>query len=204
MAYIVVDLEFNQAFDFEHGAKTILNPNLRFEVIQIGMVKLDKNFELIGQSNILVRPQIYTRIHPYVAKMTGLDMRVLQKEKTFPEVFYEFVDMAGSEDRVNIFCFWGSTDIKILFRNIEFYNLDHSRLTKKYIDVQRLTNSYLKQKNGTSIGLKNAIEALNIEMSHPFHNAYYDAIYTAEILKLIKTNQMPVIKFERPKTIRRR
>ena len=45
MNYIVFDLEFNQGYNFEDEPKNIINPKCPFEIIQIGAVKLDDNFE---------------------------------------------------------------------------------------------------------------------------------------------------------------
>ena len=38
MNYIVLDLEFNQAFPFKSGKKVEPNPECPFEIIQIGAV----------------------------------------------------------------------------------------------------------------------------------------------------------------------
>ena len=56
MNYIVFDLEFNQPFNFKTGAKTYLNPKCPFEIIQIGAVKLNDNFEITDSFNGLIRP----------------------------------------------------------------------------------------------------------------------------------------------------
>ncbi len=197
MVYNVVDLEFNQAFEFETGRKTYLNPECRFEVIQIGIVRLDHKFQVLEQANILIKPQIYTRVHPYVSKMTSLTMDTLGKEKTFPEIFDQFVNFVNDDAQKNVFCFWGNTDIKTLYRNVDFYKLDHLKLTKNYIDVQKLANLYLKHEQGKCIGLKSAIEALGLETPYPFHNAFYDAHYTAQILKIVSSDRMPVVKFQK-------
>ena len=42
MNYIVLDLEFNQAFPFKSGKKVEPNPECPFEIIQIGAVKLNE------------------------------------------------------------------------------------------------------------------------------------------------------------------
>ena len=45
MNYIVLDLEFNQAFPFKSGKKVEPNPECPFEIIQIGAVKLNERFD---------------------------------------------------------------------------------------------------------------------------------------------------------------
>lgn len=192
MYYIVLDLEFNQAFDFEDGNKTILNPQCRFEVIQIGAVKLNENLETIDKSNFLIKPQIYKRIHPYVEKITGLNIKDFEDKQSFPEVFEQFKEFSSYEDNEKIFCVWGNSDIRALYRNIAFYNLIKPPIIIKYIDVQKLATSYLKYSKGGTIGLKNAVESFGLPTDEQFHNAYYDAIYTAEIFKIVKTPTVPI------------
>lgn len=192
MSYIVIDLEFNQAYDFDDNNPTILNPKCRFEVIQIGAVKLNGNFEIIDKANYFIKPKLYKRIHPYVQKITGLTMKDLENKKTFPEVFKDFSDFAYTEGEDKILCVWGKSDIKALYRNLSFYGIVSSPLIIKYIDVQKLATAYLKYSKGGTIGLKNAAEALGLATEEPFHDAYYDALYTAKILNIVKTDPLQI------------
>ncbi len=190
MQYIILDLEFNQPFDFPTGRKSILEPNCPFEIIQIGAVKLNESLEITGHVNFLVKPQLYTRIHPYVEKMTSLNMKILDQERTFPDLYSDFVEFVGNEK--NIFGVWGTGDISALFRNILYYNLNSKLLTKKYINVQALTTSFLKMPGDRSIGLKNAVETLGIEALLPFHDALNDAFYTAAIFRIVNNPNINV------------
>ena len=85
--YIVLDLEFNQAFDFTTGTKSEPDPKCRFEIIQFGAVKLDDNFNIVGSFDKLVKPQIYKKIHPHVQKITGLSNSDFINCKSFNEYF---------------------------------------------------------------------------------------------------------------------
>ena len=193
MQYIILDLEFNQPFDFPTGKKSILEPACPFEIIQIGAVKLSENLEMTGHANFLVKPQLYRRIHPYVEKMTSLNMKILDQERTFPDVYADFVQFAGNEK--NVFGLWGSGDISALFKNILYYNLNTKLITKKFVNIQALTSSFLRLPGERSIGLKNAVEALKIESLLPFHDALNDAIYTAMIFRLVNHPNISVQTF---------
>ena len=78
MNYIVFDLEFNQGYNFEKGTKSIINPKCPFEIIQIGAVKLNENFETVGTLDVLVKPEIYTELNPFVKEITGITMEELR------------------------------------------------------------------------------------------------------------------------------
>jgi DNA polymerase III epsilon subunit-like protein len=59
--------------------------------------------------------------------------------------------------------------------------------------VQDLAAVFLKHPSHASIGLKTAVEAFRLSEELVFHNALNDAIYTAEIFKII---QNPATKAE--------
>ncbi len=184
MNYIVFDLEFNQSFDFKTGSSAKSNPECPFEIIQIGAVKLNSDFENVGEFNQYIKPMIYKRIHPYVEKITGIKQRDLESGRPFPEVFSLFSDfMDVSSD---ILCSWGSDDIKSLYRNVKYHKLASSKMPDRYINIQSFATSFLKYDPGKAIGLKNAVELLNLEIDASFHNALNDAAYTAEIFKIVK------------------
>ena len=193
MKYVVIDLEFNQPYDFKEGAATTLVSECRFEIIQIGAVIMDSDFNILDSRSFLVKPQIYTRIHPIVEKMTGLTSEKLKFEKSFPEIYDDFIEYINEE---YVFCVWGASDIKILHRNINYYNLDDTKLTKSYLNVQQIASLHLKRPMGVAIGLRHAVESFNIEMDNYFHNALYDAIYTAKILKKLRNDNFQILTFE--------
>ncbi|HIT87369.1 MAG TPA: exonuclease domain-containing protein [Candidatus Coprocola pullicola] len=183
MYYIVLDLEFNQPFHFKTGFQTTLHPDCPFEIIQIGAVKLDEKFAMLDCFNFLIKPTIYPRIHPYVEKITSLTYEKLKDCPTFPQAYASFVNFIGTEDTV--LCTWGSDDIKSLFKNILFYHLDTTKICNRFINVQKFASSYLKYEAGKAIGLKNAVTELHIKVEEPFHNALYDALYTAKVFQIV-------------------
>jgi DNA polymerase III epsilon subunit-like protein len=183
MNYIVVDFEYNQPFDFIKNEKGKPVRGCPFEIIQIGAVKLDENFELKDKLNLYIKPSIYKRVHPYVEKITKINSSLLKNEKLFLDIYQTFVDFVGND---SVFCFWGSNDFKELIRNIDHYKLDYKQLPMQFINVQLLTSNFLKYPLGMSIGLKNAIDILELPTTLEFHNALNDAIYTAQIFSILK------------------
>lgn len=183
MNYVVIDLEFNQTFDFPKGDVTEAEPSCPFEIIQIGAVVLNKNLKKVRQKRFFVKPQIYTRMHPYVHKLTGLTMKRLNNEKTFDNVYDSFISFIGKQK--SVLCVWGSNDIKALYRNILYHNLNSKLLTKRYINVQQLASKHLNTSGNNAIGLKTAIETFDIKQGLKFHDALNDAIYTSEIFRKV-------------------
>lgn len=183
MNYIVLDLEFNQPFQFKTGFQTILCPDCPFEIIQIGAVKLNEKFDILDKFNVLIKPVIYPRIHPYVKKITNLNYEQLKNGIFFAEAYSNFIKFIGKDETV--LCTWGSDDIKSLFKNILFYNLDATKICNCFINVQKFASKYLQYESGQLIGLKKAVTELNLEIKIPFHNALNDAIYTAKVFQIV-------------------
>ena len=124
MYFIVFDLELNQDFSSLQNLykKTSSVP---FEIIQIGAVKLDSEFNTVDTFNRYVKPTIYTKINPFITELTGITTEQLQSEEQFPEIYKAYTEFIAGTD--SIFCIWGTSDIKELFRNVEEHHLNSKR-----------------------------------------------------------------------------
>lgn len=182
MHYIVFDLEYNQ--DYTSSSETDdLKPKCPFEIIQIGAVKLDSDFRTVSTFHQYVKPVIFKTVSKFVTVLTGITTEQLQNEPLFPEVYESLLEFI--HDPESVFCCWGMSDVKELYRNINYYELDHSLLPKKYINIQPFASLHLGISAQKLLRLQTAVEALQIPITHGFHNAYHDAYYTAEILKIV-------------------
>jgi inhibitor of KinA sporulation pathway (predicted exonuclease) len=182
MNYIVYDLEFNQKSPGISNVEAN-NPSLPFEIIQIGALKLNENFETISTFNTLVKPTVHTTIHPFIKKLTQINDDEVGSCKSFLQVYEDFRKFIGDDEIV--LCVWGTVDIKELLRNIKFHKLSTLINFKSYIDIQHYASKYFKVPKGSRIGLRNAVEVLNISAKNEFHDAFNDAYYTSEVFKII-------------------
>lgn len=189
--YIVFDLEFNQDFTDEN-VKKINGYMFPFEIIQIGAVKLDYNFNIIDSFNRYIRPDIYKKVDPFIEKLTGINTEKLINERTFTEVYSDFIKFI--EDVNAIFCVWGMSDIRELYRNAEYYNQNINMLPKMYINLQTHTSHYFYLPKKAQLRLQSVVDMLRIPIIQDFHNAINDAYYTAEIFKKIYNESIkPII-----------
>jgi DNA polymerase III epsilon subunit-like protein len=180
--YIVFDLEFNHPSKLEDEIQNKINKKFPFEIIQIGALKLDENFNTVSTFDKLVKSEAYTDIKPFIQEITGITTEKLKNEKSFKELYKDLYDFMKGD---NILCVWGVADIKELFRNIDYHEFDHSLISKNYIDIQYYTSKYFNYPKGTNIGLSKAVELLNIPLEEEFHNAFNDAYYTSRVFKKI-------------------
>ncbi len=180
MNYIVFDLEFNQ--DFSSGATQKLHRHF-FEIIQIGAVKLDQHLNALDTFDRYVNPTLYVEVNPFITELTGITTEQLDGEKAFPESYKDFIDFICGDDFV--FCIWGMADLRELYKNIRYHKLDQKLLSRRYINLQTFAAQHLNLSQKTLPKLKTTVELLGIPLVHSFHNAFHDALYTAEVFRKI-------------------
>ena len=188
MNYIVLDLEWNQS---NTGLEEAVQ-KLPFEVIEIGAIKLNEGSIMVGEFSELIKPEVYHEMHQITSKLIHLQMQELERGKPFEEVAGSFFEWCGEE--AYRFCTWGGTDLTELQRNMRYYHMEPlSDGPIVYYDVQKLFS--LAFEDGKSRkALEYAIDFLEIEKDIPFHRAFSDAYYTAEILKRIVAEKPQVLK----------
>lgn len=201
MNYIIFDLEYNQGFKSKKENNSEKPLKIPFEIIQIGAVKLDENFRIISNFDKLIKPEIYKELHPFIKKLTGITMAQLSTAKHFCEIYNEFIKFSKNER--SILCVWGMSDMKELYRNIEYHKLNTSQLSREYINIQLHASKYLNCPKGTNIGLGNAVELLNIPIKDEFHNAFNDAYYTSKIFKKIYNEKIEIKTYNPNKYLKR-
>ena len=182
MHYIIFDLEFNQDFSsLQHfdGQGT----RYPFEIIQIGAIKLDSNLHTIDTFNRYIKPTFYSQISPFITELTGITTKQLEKETSFPEVYTAFTEFIGGVE--SILCIWGMSDIKELFRNAKYHQLNNESLPRNFINIQPYVSVHLGLPSKRLLRLQDAASNLQIPITYSFHNALHDAYYTSEIFKKI-------------------
>ena len=188
LRYIVFDLEWNQSAEGKAGEV----PELPFEIIEIGAVRLKENLEEEGEWSGMVRPAVYHRLHFKVMEIMQVGIEELKKKgEPFPEVFRAFLDWCteprdGTPVRP-IFCTWGSMDLYELQQNMVYYGISTSCFPYPllYYDVQKLYHRIEPVRSKDRPPLDKAVDALGIRRDRPFHRALDDARYTSRILQTL-------------------
>ena len=147
---------------------------------------------MIGEFSELIKPEVYHEMHQITSKLIHLQMQELERGKPFEEVAVRFFEWCGEE--AYRLCTWGGTDLTELQRNMKYYNMAPlSDGPIVFYDVQKLFS--LAFEDGKSRkALEYAIDFLEIEKDIPFHRAFSDAYYTAEIMKKIAAEKPQVLK----------
>lgn len=176
MYYIILDMEWNQAMDRAH---TVQEPVLlRGEIIQIGAVKCDEDFNLVDKLKINVAPKYYRKMNRHVEKITGITSAMLAKGLPFPEAFAKLREWCTPEFR---FITWGFDDIAMLADNLELHGFD-PKYGSDYVNLQLIYKNQIDNER-VQWSLSDAVEKLGIPLDAQAHDAMNDAWFTYEVCR---------------------
>lgn len=174
MNYIILDMEWNQPYG---ATKLIQSPVvLHSEIIQIGAIKTDEDFNYVDKIKLAVRPKYYKRMNPHVEKITGITSTQLMQGETFPMAFKRFSAWCGEDFR---FITWGFDDVGVLSDNLALHNLNSS-YGSDYINLQLIYNRQVNSEH-LQCALSTAAENLGVPVDVRVHDALNDAYLTFEI-----------------------
>lgn len=184
MNYIVLDLEWNQSPEGKECSKS----NIPFEIIQIGAVKLDDQFNIVSEFDRYVRPKLYEKLHKKVEEIIDISIEELnEKGEDFVTAADDFFEWCGSDFT---FCTWGGTDLIELQRNCAYYKVNY-KFPRPFLfyDLQKLYSINFSD-GKTRITLQHAVEEQQISSDFEYHRALNDARYSAMIMKALDFNRV--------------
>lgn len=188
MDYIVYDTEFSQPQPNLYNPNSRFKPNpiSPFEIIEVGAVKVSGDLQITGTFTRLIKPVIYYRLSPIVMRKTGIRPHELQQGISFKQAMEEFLAFCGENF---ILCSWSSNDVKILQKNCLYHKFAGTWL-EPYYDIQKHVTAVLGYNKNQTVGLKNALSALNIDVESKLHRALEDAYYTAQVFIRVHSEEM--------------
>ena len=179
MDYIILDLEWNQAYyQKTQSVQKRLSARLRGEVIQIGAVKLNENLDICGSYTVTVKPKYFTKVNRHVMLLTGITQEMMDSGVPLVSAIESFRRFCGEDF---VFLTWGPDDIPMLKENLNANSLDYSWIDKVY-DLQSIYSHQIEN-DGKQHALEYAMEKLGIEQTLPAHDALNDAYFTSLVAK---------------------
>ena len=174
MQYIVLDMEWNQAWPGSSAARRVPE-KFRGEIIQIGAVRVTDRQIVGDEFQVLIKPKVFRKLNKKVSQLTGIkDAQLAEFGIPFPEAMEQFRDWCGDDC---VFLTWGFDDIGILKENMALHQLDDTWVDRWY-NAQMIFNA---QTDGATAqkALKTAMQMAGVEASRPAHDALGDAYHTA-------------------------
>lgn len=173
-----MDLEWNDAYCKKlHG---FVN-----EIVEIGAVKLDENFNEIDRFSQIVRSAITKRLSTRFRELTGITNEQMQQGILFEDALCSYKAWAGDD---SITLTWSNSDLHTLYHNcINFIGDYNAAKIGKYVDLQKYFQYELSlngepQKNQISLSNAAILFGINFE-ADSLHRALDDSYIAASILK---------------------
>lgn len=193
MAFIIIDLEFNNLNGISKYYPDIFNENpdlkditIENEIIEIGAIKLDKYMKPLGEYKAHIKPSIIPVLNPKVLEITKISKEDLDSGISFEEGMDGLRALIDEED---IICSWAKDDIIEIISNAVYHKYEDLKWLKNYLDIQEYSTKILAHKK--SLSLKNALEELKIRIDpSKLHDALNDAVYTSYVFKRIYNSRI--------------
>lgn len=188
--FVCVDLEMCKL----NASERRLVPSLRYEIIQLGAVLLDENYNLISEFSSYVKPH-FSFVNSEIKNLTGISNATLKNAPDFAYVIDKYNDWIGDSE-ITSFC-WSKTDYNQLWDEINAKVRQRKDLfdsIKNFVDLQEIFDKQIGSK--ISISVESALKFLNLNFQGQVHQANYDAYNTARILHKIFCTKTIDVNFE--------
>ena len=183
MQYITLNLECNQMpLDDRIFTEKSLS-----EIIEIGAVKINEDFDIVDTFKVYVKPSIYKYLSNRIIEKTDISKNDLEDGFDFNKTIEGLKKWIGEED--SVLCLWANDGIKILYQSFDFFKtkITLQDLFTDFLDVQLETAKYFKLWNQPSQAL--AVEKLEILIENDISSKVYDSLdkayCTAHVLKAL-------------------
>lgn len=182
MQHIMVDLEMNKIEKQKRG-----NHKLSSELIEIGAVRMDENFEMLDTYQSYVKPEL-GELDDVIIDLTGITQDKLESAPDFASALDDFADWIGEDS--SCFYSWSLADICQFQREALFKSYKGEIIAvmeSNWVDFQEEFRRLLGLSH--RIKLSYAVSAADYQFQGAQHTALADAVNTAEILRLSKDSE---------------
>jgi len=152
------------------------------EIIEIGAAKVglvDGAPAIIDTFQSFVRPVVVPQLSEDTTSFTGITQEDVDGADTLSGVIAKFVEWIGSEEY--FLCAWGPDDQRQLVNECRMHRIQTDWIVN-HNNLQKMLSKTFKLEKHQQMGLKNALEMLEIPFVGSHHRAIDDAVNTARIL----------------------
>lgn len=188
--HIVIDFEFNPIPRACREARSLA----KNEIIQIGAVVMNRDYEIQGRFLSYVRPEYSGHIREHISALTGICDDDVQQAPDLQEALHLLTEWLNCRDkRVRTYS-WSFSDLDQLLDECALKDIPLPEWCWRWMDFQRV---YERLITGTTspqaLSLRNAVASVDEITFNPdqAHSALYDAVVTAELLRYIHTPAFP-------------
>jgi inhibitor of KinA sporulation pathway (predicted exonuclease) len=158
------------------------------EIIEIGAVLLDSDFNIIKEFSTYVNPDKLI-VSKQVKRLTHITEEKLVKAPKIDEALLKLLAITDDLENTTLYT-WSETDTNVILtetkvKNIHIDGLD--KLCEDYVDIQLLFSEQVGIEN--RFNLTKALNLIGLKFKGEEHDALADAINTARLLREVSINQ---------------
>lgn len=185
MNYLVIDLEMCNV-PKHYRSKKYKYAN---EIIQVGAVLLDEEYEVIAKLNQYVHPE-YGVVDHFISNLTGIQNSHVKHAPYLKEVLLHMVDWLG--DREYKVYAWSDSDYSQLQHEILCKEIDDAKI-EKFMDSERWIDYQAefgkRFEFSRAVSLEEALMYCDIDVDGRLHDGLDDAANTAKLIKTLELNE---------------
>lgn len=158
------------------------------EIIQIGAVMMDEEYEIVDEFSSFVHPQ-YGRIDHFIRKLTGISEKDIVEAPPLEEVLRQMLAWIGGREAV--FYSWSVTDYKQIVREIHAKGMDEGEMAvllekDHWVDYQPEAGKRFDKR--WRLALEDALMLAEVEPEGKQHDGLVDARNTARLIAKMERN----------------
>ncbi|MCI8478641.1 MAG: exonuclease domain-containing protein [Oscillospiraceae bacterium] len=183
-AHIFLDFEMNPIpREFQAERRICRN-----EIIEIGAVKLDQDYQITDRYAQYVKPQ-YGGISPRITSLTGITDQAVAQAPGFEVAMEQFAQWIG-EGRARIYS-WSMSDPHQLWDESWLKEIPLPwQLNQRWMDFQAVYTRLIGLSGRQPLSLKNAVGSANYRFDGEAHRAVHDAENAASLLVLVQEGRL--------------
>lgn len=185
MKYVVVDLEMNPLAKEYETERFICKD----EVIEIGAVLLDEEFQEIGSFMTLVKPKYNDVIEKKITKLTGITTEMVQAAPSFENAADMFLQWCGSISGEIAFLQWSEADLHQFSCEMQLKGYEPSVMYEGFLenwcDFQKEFGETLGVEK--QLSLQKALMYSGLDAEGKLHDALFDARNTGRLVRIVRT-----------------
>ncbi len=177
MNYVILDMEWDSAY---------FPPQKRFinQILQIGAVKLDENFNILGTFESTVRSSFSKRVSKRFTTLTGITKQMMLSGDKIEDAVSNFNEFIGDNSVVMT---WSTSDLYTIIENEKNIIKGVKFKIEKYLDLQKFVQGELRllgYEDKSQISLEHAAEILKVKTENFYlHTAKDDSVLSGLLLK---------------------
>ena len=155
------------------------------EIIEVGAVILDKNYNYIKEFTQFVKPTDNPILDEYCIDLTSITQNDIDAAPSLSIAINRLKEWIGPTEDIT-FCSWGYFDKEQLLdecksNGVDYpFNDDHINIKVRFSKIMERTKK---------ISLKKALRILGIQFEGVQHRAIFDALMTSKVFKIIMNKQ---------------